>query len=145
MALRECVQEGVLLLTPQVAHACEQYASEARQAAAAEVRRAALALAQSQAHALALSASNSNSPGSGSLSGPGSCGAEWTWLDALHGCVNRAALLAAVRERAVAATAVASSSIALDLKQAALPLPVSLTKGILIIYCFTLLISVLRI
>ena len=132
MALRECVQEGVLLLTPQVAHACEQYATEARQAAAAEVRRAALSLAHS------LSATNtatsSNSPGSGSVSSSGS--GEWTWLDALHGCVNRGALLAAAREKAAAATALAPSAVALDLKQAAIPLPLSLIKGTLIVYCF---------
>ena len=133
MALRECVQEGVLLLTPQMAHTCEQYATEARQAAAAEVRRAALAIA----HSLSTANTTSNSSGSGSGGG------EWTWLDALHGCVNRAALLAAVRERAAATTALGPSAVALDLKQAAIPLPLPLTKGILLVYCFTLLISVL--
>ena len=121
VALRECVQEGVLLLTPQVAHACEQYATEARQAAAAEVRRAALALATTLAPPQGACAP-AYSPG-GSTPAP-----EWAWLDALHGCVNRAALLAAVRERTAA-----SSGLGLDLKQVTNALPIQLTKGILLI------------
>lgn len=118
VALRECVQEGVLLLTPQMAHTFEQYATEARQAAAAEVRRAALALAQTQSPTqnASLSPISNSTPVAG----------EWAWLDALHGCVNRAALMAAARDRA----ATAGAATGLDLKQApAMPLPLSLTKG----------------
>ena len=71
--LRECAQAGLLLITPQTAFHSEQSMSEAREAAAAEVRRGILSMR-------AMSTVSSGALGSAN---------PFSWADGLRFCVNK--------------------------------------------------------
>ncbi len=74
--LRECIEAGNLLITPETAYLSEQSVNEFREAAASEVRRAIMGMTASSA-----AASNPSS----SLSTP-------NWTDALRYCLNSPSL-----------------------------------------------------